>query len=261
MHILAALWTPAHTSGRHRLTQLISATMVRLSLAHGNADDSAFGYVTHAMTMASAKHDYEAAFQWGTLALAVNDRLGGRARRARIQQHFHTQVNLWRRPFVTSIPHARDAWRSGLETGDFASAACAAATESWAAWPGNRSLDQFVRDFTPSLARIDALHMPDFRTALVVMLNWARALQGKTTNKLSVSDDAFDVEAFVASNPGAAAFVLTSARTGRAASLCRARRMGRGRGSRTQGPRLRDAGDDVAGTDRLLGGDRSGAGA
>jgi hypothetical protein len=38
-----------HLRGRH-LTSLL-ALMVRLSVEHGNTEDSAYGYVTHAITV------------------------------------------------------------------------------------------------------------------------------------------------------------------------------------------------------------------
>ena len=51
MRILTLMWAPVYISGHQPLTSLISATMVRLSLAFGNTEDSAYGYVTHAITV------------------------------------------------------------------------------------------------------------------------------------------------------------------------------------------------------------------
>ena len=51
MRLLTLMWAPVYISGLQRLTSLISATMVRLSIQHGNTEDSAYGYVTHAITV------------------------------------------------------------------------------------------------------------------------------------------------------------------------------------------------------------------
>ena len=99
MRILTLMWAPVYISGRQRLTSLISATMVRLSLAYGNTEDSAYGYVTHAITVGPVRRQFEAAYEWGELAIAVNERFGDTKRRAKIHQQIHAHVKLWRRPF------------------------------------------------------------------------------------------------------------------------------------------------------------------
>ena len=209
MRILTSLWAPSYLSGHQLLTRLISATMVRLSLLHGNTEDSAYGYVTHAITIGPVRGDFASAYEWGELALRVNERFGDATRRAKIQQQFHAHVKLWRRPFDTCIPHAREARRSGLESGDFTYAGYAAVSESWPALLVSRSLDLFVREYSSAFALLERIRMADFQAALRVVVNWARALQGRTANPVSLSDATFDEAAFVSKYELAAPFFLT----------------------------------------------------
>jgi predicted ATPase len=106
LRILTSLWSNAYIAGNQVLARLISATMVRLSLVHGNTEDSAYGYVTHAITIGPMRGDYQAAYEWGELALKVNERFNDAKRRAKIHQQFHAHVKLWRMPFASCIPHA-----------------------------------------------------------------------------------------------------------------------------------------------------------
>jgi predicted ATPase/transcriptional regulator with GAF, ATPase, and Fis domain len=198
LRILTSLWAPAYLSGNQVLTRLVSARMVRLSLEHGNTEDSAYGYVTHAITVGPVLRDYETAYEWGVLALRVNERFGAVRRRAKIHQQFQAHVNLWRQPLETCIPHAREARRSGLDAGDFTYAGYGAVTESWAAFLTSASLDRFVRDHTPALALLDRIQMRDFFNALQIMLNWALALQGRTETPTSLSNEHFDEDRFAA---------------------------------------------------------------
>jgi formate hydrogenlyase transcriptional activator len=209
MRILTTLWAPAYISGNQLLARLISATMVRLSLAHGNTEDSAYGYVTHAITIGPVRRDYRAAYEWGELALRVNDRFDDAKRRAKIQQQFHAHVKLWRRPFETCIPHAREARRAALEAGDFTYAGYAAVSESWPALLVSRSLEQFVREYATAFPLLDRIRMAEFRAALRVIVNWAQALQGKTADPVSLSDPQFDEAGFVAKYETSAPFFLT----------------------------------------------------
>jgi predicted ATPase len=209
MQILTSLWAPAYISGDQRLARLLSASMVRLSLIHGNTEDSAYGYVTHAITIGPIRKDYRSAYAWGQLALSVNERFADTKRRAKIHQQFHAHVCLWCRPYAACIPHAREARRIGIEHGDFTYAGYGAMTESWPALLIARSLDQFVRDYTPTLALLERLQMPDFLAAHRVVLNWARALQGLTAGPRSLADETFDEQAFIARYDGRNAFFLT----------------------------------------------------
>ena len=204
LRILTALWAPSYLSGDQLLTRLISATMVRLSLLHGNTEDSAYGYVTHAITIGPIRGDYESAYEWGELALRVNERFNDAKRRAKIHQQFHAHVQLWRRPFETCIPHARQACQSGLDSGDFTYAGYGAFTESWPALLCTRDLEQFIREYTPTVSLLERIRMPGLAVGMRVILSWVRALQGRTATPLSISHAEFDETAFLeahADNP------------------------------------------------------------
>lgn len=197
MNILTTIWSPAYISGNQILTRLISATMVRLSLAHGNSEESAYGYATHTITVGPVCEDYEAAYEFGLLALAVNERFNDSRRRAKIYQQFHAHANLWRRPLHTCIPYAREASRSGFESGDFTYGIYGAYTETWVAIVITQDLAQFLRDYTPNLALFKKLKVASVGDGQRVLLNWARALRGETRAPISLTDEAFDEEAYV----------------------------------------------------------------
>ena len=188
MAMLTDIWSAAYIHGSATLARLLSATMVRLSLEHGNVGESAYGYVTHAITVGPLRGDYAAAYDFGCLALAVNQRLDDKRLRAKIYQQFHAHVNLWCRPFASCIAYAREACRSGLESGDFLYAAYGAGTEPWAAIAATEDLAQFVRDYEPSVALIEQLNNPGFADSVRLIVSWARALQGRTAAPLALGD-------------------------------------------------------------------------
>ena len=196
MRLLTSIWAPAYITANQLLTRLISATIVRLSLEHGSTEESAYGYVTHAITVGPVREDYETAYEWGRLALNVNERFADPRQRAKIHQQFHAHVALWRKPFEVGIPHAREACRAGLESGDFNYAAYGAFTESWSAFLVCQDLSRFVAEQSSNLALLEKMRMTDPRGALTVIVNWARALQGQTDDGLSLSYGGFDEEEY-----------------------------------------------------------------
>ncbi len=197
MRMLTDIWSSAYITGDATLARLISATLVRLSLEHGNTEESAYGYVTHAITVGPVQQDYAAAWEWGCLALRVNEQFDDHRLRAKIQQQFHAHVNLWRRPFAECIGYAKQACRSGLESGDFLYAAYGAATESWPALASAQDLAQFVSDQESNLALVERLKNAGFADVLRLMLAWARALQGQSDAPLSLTSPGFDEDAYV----------------------------------------------------------------
>ena len=195
MSMLTDIWSAAYIIGDPTLARLISATLVRLSLEHGNVEESAYGYVTHAITVAM-RGEHAQAFDYGRLALAVNERFDDTRRRAKIYQQFNAHVNFWCRPIASCCAYAREACRSGLESGDFLYAAYGAGTEPWAAMAATQDLVQFERDYAPSIALIEKLKNTGFADSVRLLVNWSRALQGRTDGPLSLSDASLDEAAY-----------------------------------------------------------------
>ncbi|MEO8804776.1 MAG: AAA family ATPase [Burkholderiaceae bacterium] len=192
MSMLTDIWSAAYIIGDPTLARLISATLVRLSLEHGNVEESAYGYVTHAITVGAMRGEYAQAFEYGRLALAVNQRFDDTRRRAKIYQQFNAHVNFWCEPIGSCCAYAREACRSGLESGDFLYAAYGAGTEPWAAMAATQDLAQFERDYEPSIALIEKLKNTGFADSVRLLVNWSRALQGRTDGPLSFTDASLD---------------------------------------------------------------------
>jgi len=197
MSMLTDIWSAAYIIGDPTLARLISATLVRLSLEHGNVEESAYGYVTHAITVGAMRGEYAQAFEYGRLALAVNQRFDDTRRRAKIYQQFNAHVNFWREPIDSCCAYAREACRSGLESGDFLYAAYGAGTEPWAAMAATQDLAQFERDYEPSIALIEKLKNTGFADSVRLLVHWSRALQGRTDGPLSFSDASLDEAAYL----------------------------------------------------------------
>jgi predicted ATPase/signal transduction histidine kinase len=198
MAVLTELWSRAYIVGSPTLARLISAILVRLSLMHGNVEESAYGYVTHAITVGALRVDYRAADEFGRLALAVNHRFDDRGRRAKIYQQFHAHVNFWCQPVCTCMAYAREACTAGLDSGDFLYAGYAAGTELWSAIASVQDLPAFVREYTPSIALIERLKNPAFADQGRLILAWAATLQGRSQAPQSLTSATFDEAAWLA---------------------------------------------------------------
>jgi hypothetical protein len=118
--------------------------------------------------------DYQSAYEWGRLALAVNERFNDKKRRAKVHQQFQAHVSLWRRPLETSVQHAREACQAGLETGDYTYAGYGALTETWAALLTNQDLNGSLATARRA-SRCSKIKMSSLVPPQTVIMNWARA--------------------------------------------------------------------------------------
>src|SRR5262249_40153769 len=152
----------------------------RLSLKHGHCEESAFGYLHHGITVGYTLGDYRLGYEFGQLALALNERLTDLRLTAVIHHRFAAFVNPWTRPFETCIPHARQAVRSGLESGLLQVAAYALYQQSWYAALLDPDLERFEQTCLPSIQTLAELKSPAFLEAQRLIQQWGRALQGRT---------------------------------------------------------------------------------
>ncbi|HET9040976.1 MAG TPA: sigma 54-interacting transcriptional regulator [Gemmatimonadales bacterium] len=197
LKLLMILWSPAYISGQNRLSDLVGARMVRLSLEHGNAEESAYGHVAFAMTVGWVFGDYAQGYEFGRLGIALNERLADLRLRGRVHHRFAALVNFWRQPFATSIPHAQEAVRAGLESGDFMIAAYGQFQQSWWGMHIDPDLAGFLERYQPTVDFLERMRAQAYREVQKMILQWARALQGRTTAPTSLTGEGFDESAFL----------------------------------------------------------------
>lgn len=206
MRLLMAAWAPAYIAADHGLIALIPARMVTLSLRHGNTEESACGYVVHGITVGTRLGDYAAGYEFGRLALAVNEKFDDLNSRAKVHHLFSCFVNLWQRPLETCFAHARTAYESGLASGDLAYATYASFHETWYGLLAGRDLSSFQEEYGPVAKFLERIQMKSFADAQQVILHWGTAFEGKTEEPGSLSDDAFTERRYARQYEGNAFF-------------------------------------------------------
>ncbi|MGH7631497.1 MAG: sigma 54-interacting transcriptional regulator [Gemmatimonadales bacterium] len=192
MRLLQAIWAPAYISGETRLGDLVAARLVRLSLEHGNSEESAFGYLHHAITVGSALGEYARGAELGELALAVNERLADLRLRAVVHHRFAALVNPWCHSFASCLAHAREAVRAGFESGNLQVAGYAQFQQAWYGMLVERDLDAFARHHGPTVELLSRLQMHSYAEMQRIMLQWSEALQGRTDQPAGLTGGGFD---------------------------------------------------------------------
>ncbi|HEU5039187.1 MAG TPA: serine/threonine-protein kinase PknK, partial [Gemmatimonadales bacterium] len=189
--LLMTLWAPAFISGESTLSDLAGSRMVRLSLEHGHCEESAYGYVAFASMVGWQLGRYAQAHEFGRLGIALNERLSDLRLRCKVHHRFAALVNIWREPFATSIPHAREAVRTGLECGDFMIAAYGQFQQSWWGMQIEPDLGAFLEKYQPSVEFLQRMRAMAYSEVQKMILHWALAFQGRTESPTSLTGPDF----------------------------------------------------------------------
>ncbi len=118
MRLLEDILIPAWWRTNTRLLYLVTLKMVRFSLQNGHTGCSAFAYTWYGMLLGSGLGDYQRGYEFGELALWLNEKYHMLHRVAKVNLIFGAFVQLWRYHLKTSLPYVQRGYHVGLETGD-----------------------------------------------------------------------------------------------------------------------------------------------
>ncbi len=197
MKLLMTMWAPTYISGDIPMTMLIAARMVRLSLQHGNTEESAYGYVTYAINIAARNNDYHGAYAFGQLALAINREFDDLTARAKINHMFSCYICLWREHIKTCFQYSRAAYKAGIESGDFTYGGYGGFHESWHALFSGMNLEKYIEEYSTKLEFLSGYNYQSIGDAHQLMLQWARALQGETSVPVSLDGNGFSEQVYM----------------------------------------------------------------
>jgi transcriptional regulator with GAF, ATPase, and Fis domain len=196
--LIVAMWPSAFLANEESLTGLLSALLVRLSLEHGNSEESAIGYITHAITVNARTRDYRRGNEFGLLGLSVNDQFGDVRLRAKAHHLFGSFLAPFGQPLPAGGHHGHEAHLAALEIGDFTYAGRAIFMESWYSFFPGLPLAAVEAQVQGALGFLDRIGHRAIRQAAQILMQWSRALQGRTRAVTSLTDDGFDEAAFAA---------------------------------------------------------------
>lgn len=209
MQLFTNLHTSCYLSGDKTLTMLNTAYMAQLSLTRGNCAESAYAYALYAAMLVVPMHqDYASAYEFGQLALRVNDRFSSPAIRARVMMNLGWAVNLWRRPMRECIAVSREAHRLGNDNGMFVEATYALFNDCYLSLLSCSDLAHFQEACAPNAVYARRVGMHHFAVAPQTILQWGLALQGRTTQPVSLASPGFDEEAFLRDYAGQPLFEM-----------------------------------------------------
>ena len=195
LQLLNALAGPAYIVSP-TLFSLAVLKQVNLSLKYGHAPESTFAYATFGFMLATVYQRTEEAFQFGRLALAINDKLRNKSMVCKLHMTFGGYIDLCR-SLRSSLEHFDIAHRAGLESGDYVNLSYALYLGVIARIGCGDDLDLLREATDKHLVLMQKTQDPLSTAQLTVSRQAIACLQGRTIGPCSLSTDALTEEQLV----------------------------------------------------------------
>ncbi len=113
---------PAAYIVKRNLWILLTLKMVEISLEHGNANSSAFGYMNYAVILCSGLQDYSNGYAMGQVALNLNNRFNKVNLISQLNFLFGSYIGHWKNKAEENLTYLKRSYQAGIEYGDLLSA-------------------------------------------------------------------------------------------------------------------------------------------
>ncbi|MEG4059233.1 MULTISPECIES: serine/threonine-protein kinase PknK, partial [unclassified Microcoleus] len=190
MQILMNMTGPAYFTDQDLLA-LTTLKMVNLSIQYGNSDVSPHGYAFWGILAGSRLGDYEAGYQFGILAIDLNEKLNNFKLICKVSNLFAGLIGHWRSHMRTNLPIFRKGYQAGIETGDIYACYIAYNSIVQKILMGEKlsSVLEESYKYTEYLLKIKN---QVFVEAQIMCQHFVFNLQGLTADKFSLSSDRFN---------------------------------------------------------------------
>jgi diguanylate cyclase (GGDEF)-like protein len=172
---------------------------VNLSLKHGTMEDNAVVYLVFGgIFLGGVLGRHQAGYEFGQLALAMNDRFDNLKQRSEINFVSGYFTHFWLKHARDTEAYYRAAYENGLQTGDFFHLSCAACTLVESQYIRGVPLPEVKKLGGDYLAFMERIGSDEAGGAITATLRTILNLEGMTENPSSFGDPHFSEAEFAA---------------------------------------------------------------
>jgi PAS domain S-box-containing protein len=182
---------PAFTT-RPALWLLLALRITSLSLEHGHAEGSSFGYIAYAVVLGAKTGDRPTALAFSEMALRLEERRDTHGRlEGKLLFHHAAMVNHWCRHFATSLSMLEKAFPACLAVGELVYAGYMTYNRVWLLMECGASLERVRAAAHDGVAFAQKWHNDLVQHALRAELQFVACLEGRTPSPARFDDASF----------------------------------------------------------------------
>jgi signal transduction histidine kinase len=169
------------------LSQLVPLHMVNITLDHGNTASASHGYALFGMFL-SAMQNYEAAYEYGRLGIALAEKYDRPDSSSKVYYIFSLAISHWKRPAFEGIEYLDRAYRYAIDSGDRIFAGFSRLTSCAIRSIVDLSIEELLEDSNSYLAHQQRMKHRDGELWMTAIRQRLLALKGKTFGWTDLSD-------------------------------------------------------------------------
>nr|WP_276509990.1 AAA family ATPase [Niveibacterium umoris] len=195
IRLLMEIFPAAFLSGSGNLFPFLVLKSVNISLRHGNSPETAFAYAAYGMLLCGVLDDPALGYEFGKLAVAMNDRLDDIALKSRVIYVYAMFVHHWSNHWTTMTPWFRRGIESGYQSGDLLYLAYSA--QDCIIWDPKLDLETAEQEHADYLNIVRDCEYQDSLDSGTLFLQMQRNFLGRTHGLCSMNDASFNEQACV----------------------------------------------------------------
>ena len=190
VRLLMEIFAAAFLSGSGNLFPFLVLKSVNLSLRYGNSPEAAFSYGAYGMLLCGVLDEPALGYEFGKLAVAMNDRFDDIALKSRVIYLYAMFVMHWSEHWSNMTPWFRRGIEAGYQSGDLLYLAYSA--QDCVIWDPRLDLDAAASEHSDLLTIVRDCAYQDLFDSGSLFLQMQRNFLGQTDGLYSMNDAAFD---------------------------------------------------------------------
>ncbi len=174
-----------------------SLQMVKLSHRHGNLTTSAFGYSIYALMLCGEPQQYTLGYQYGCLAIELNQRYPSLFVRGTIHFFFNNFILHWSQHKNLNPPLRRIAHQGCSESGAYVYGVYNTIFSFYQSFFADQPLSDMLTEYRGYLPFVERVNDRDVYGVLRLLLQLGNNLQGLSAGALSLDGPDFDEAAYL----------------------------------------------------------------
>jgi predicted ATPase/class 3 adenylate cyclase len=190
VRLLMEIFAPAFLSGSGNLFPLLVLKSINISLRSGNCPESAFAYAAYGMLLCGRLDNPALGYEFGRLALKMNDRFDDIALKSRIIYLFAMFIMHWTEHWSSMTPWFRRGIEAGYRSGDLLYLAYSA--QDCVIWDPKLNVEAAAQEHANLLNIVRDCAYQDSLDSGTLFMQMQRNFLGLTDNLYTMNDGGFD---------------------------------------------------------------------
>lgn len=190
IRLLMEIFPAAFLSGSGNLLPYLVLKSVTISLRHGNCPETAFAFAAYGMVLCGVLGDPALGYEYGRLAIALNDRFDDLRLKSRIIYVYAMFIHHWSNHWSSMTPWFKKGIEAGYQSGDLLYLAYSA--QDCIIWDPKIDLETACDEQRKYLTIVKDCEYRDSLDSGTLFLQMLLNLRGLTHERCSLNDAEFD---------------------------------------------------------------------